>query len=108
MGTDDILSLETSLDGEYAILIKNLSRETEQEKTKKNKWSEIRAVMIEAKQQFTRLFKYDLVVPWQYVDIGREVNKVKLIILSKISCNIHCDSGTVILTGSCLKNLIIL
>ena len=89
MGTDDILSLETSLDGEYAILIKNLSRETEQEKTKKNKWSEIRAVMIEAKQQFTRLFKYDLVVPWQYVDIGREVNKVKLIILSKISCNIH-------------------
>ena len=64
--------------------------------------------MIEAKQPFTMLFKYDLVVPWQCVDIGRKMNKVKLIILSKISCNIYCESGTVILTGSCLKDLIIL
>ena len=32
--------------------------------------------MIEAKQAFTMLYKYDLVVPWQCADIGREVNKV--------------------------------
>ena len=31
------------------------------------------------------LYKYDLVVPWHCVDIGREVNKVKSIIFSKIS-----------------------
>ena len=54
--------------------------------------------MIEAKQAFAMLFKYELVVRWQCTDIGREVNKVKLIILSKISCKIYCDSGTVILT----------
>ena len=57
-------------------------------KNKKIKRSEIRAVLIEAKQPFTMLYKYDLVVPWQCVDIGREVDKVKLIILSKISWNI--------------------
>ena len=34
--TDDFLSFETSLNGEYAILIKNFPRETEQEKTKKS------------------------------------------------------------------------
>ena len=71
MGTDDFLSFETSLDEEYAILIKNLPKEIEQEKTKKIKWSEIRAVIIEAKQPFTMLFKYDLVVPWQCGDVGR-------------------------------------
>ena len=37
MDTHDFLSFETSLDEEYAIM-KNLSRETEQEKTKKIKW----------------------------------------------------------------------
>ena len=64
--------------------------------------------MIEAKQLFMMFYKYDLVVPWHCVDIGREVNKVKSIILSKISCNIYCGSDTIALTGSCLKNLIIL
>ena len=54
------------------------------------------------------LYKYDLVVPWQCVDIGGKVNKVKSIILSKISCNIYCDSDTTVLTGSCLTDLIIL
>ena len=34
--TDDFLPLETSMDGEYAVLIKNLQREIEQEKTKIN------------------------------------------------------------------------
>lgn len=71
---------------------------------KKIKRSEIRAVLIEAKQPFTMLYKYDLVVPWQCVDIGREVDKVKLIILSKI----YCDSDTIVITGSCLKDWIIL
>ena len=55
--------------------------------------------MIEAKQLFMMFYKYDLVVPWHCVDIGREVNKVKSIILSKISCNIYCGSGTIALTG---------
>ena len=36
--------------------------------------------MIEAKQPFAMLYKYDLVIPWQSVDMGREVNKVKWII----------------------------
>ena len=31
--------------------------------------------MIEAKQPFMMRYKYDLVVLWQCVDIGREVNK---------------------------------
>ena len=57
--------------------------------------------MIEAKQPFMMLYKYDLVIPWQCVDIGREVNKVKSIIVSKISCKINCDSNTTVLTGSC-------
>ena len=35
MDTDDFLSFETSLDGEYAILVKNLARKIEHEKTKK-------------------------------------------------------------------------
>ena len=65
-----------------------------------------RAVMIEAKQSFAMLYKYDLVVPWQCVDIGREVNKVKSIILSKISFNIYCGSDTIVLTDSCLKDLL--
>ena len=64
--------------------------------------------MIEAKQPFMMLYKYDLVVLWQCVDIGRELNKVKSVILSKISCNIYYDSDTTVLTGSCLKDLIIL
>ena len=64
--------------------------------------------MTEAKQPFMMLYKYDLVIPWQCVDIGREVNKVKSIIVSKISCKINCDSNTTVLTGSCLKDLIIL
>ena len=64
--------------------------------------------MTEAKQPFMMLYKYDLATLWQFVDIVREVNKVKSIILSKISCNIYCDSGTTVLTGSCLKDLIIL
>ena len=64
--------------------------------------------MTEAKQLFTMLYKYDLVVPWHCVDIRREVNKVKSIILSKISCNIYCGSDTTVLTSSCLKDLIIL
>ena len=64
--------------------------------------------MTEAKQPFMMLYKYDLVILWQFVDIGREVNKVKSVILSKISCNIYCDSDTTVLTGSCLKDLIIL
>ena len=62
--------------------------------------------MIEAKQPFTMLFKFDLVVPWQCVDIGRGVNKVKSIIFSKIACSIWCDSDTIVLTDSCLKELI--
>ena len=41
-------------------------------------------------------------------DIGSKVNKVKLIILSKISCDIYCDNDTIVLTGICLKDLIIL
>ena len=77
-------------------------------KNKKIKYSERRDVMIEAKQPFMILYKYDLVVLWQCVDIGREVNKVKSIILSKISCNIYCDSDTAVLTGLCLKDLIVL
>ena len=77
-------------------------------KNKKTNWSEITAVMIEAKQSFMMLYKYDLVVLWQYIDIEREVNKVKSIILSKISCNMYCGSDTAVLTGSCLKDLIIL
>ena len=56
--------------------------------------------MIEAKQPFMMRYKYDLVVLWQCVDIGREVNKGKSI-LSKISYNIYWDSGTTVLTGSC-------
>lgn len=28
--------------------------------------------MFEAERPFTMLYKYDLVVPWQCVDIGRE------------------------------------
>ena len=64
--------------------------------------------MIEAKQPFMMLYKYDLVVLWQCVDIGRELNKVKSIILSKISCNIYCDSDTTVLTGSCLKDYFII
>ena len=64
--------------------------------------------MIEAKQLFTMLDKYDLVAPWHCVDIGREVNKVKSIILSKIFFNIYRGSDTIVLTGSCLKDLIIL
>ena len=64
--------------------------------------------MTEAKQPFTKLYKNDLVVSWKCVDIVREVNKGKLIILSKISCNISCGSGTIVLTGSCLKYFIIL
>ena len=67
-----------------------------------------RDVMTEAKQPFTKLYKNDLVVSWKCVDIVREVNKGKLIILSKISCNISCGSGTIVLTGSCLKYFIIL
>ena len=63
--------------------------------------------MIEAKQPFMMLYKYDFVVLWQCVDIGRELNKVKSIILSKISCNIYCDSDTTVLTGSCLKDYFI-
>ena len=35
MGTDDILSLETSLDGEYAILIKNSRGKQNKKKRKK-------------------------------------------------------------------------
>ena len=58
--------------------------------------------MIEAKQPFMMLYKYDLVVPWLCVEVGREVNEVKSIILSKIPCDIT------VLTGSCLKDLIIL
>ena len=50
-----------------------------------------RAVMIEAKQPSTMLYKFNLVVPRQFVDIWREMNKIKSIILSKISCNIYCD-----------------
>ena len=61
-----------------------------------------------AKQLFTMLYKYDLVVPWHCADIGREVNKVKSIIISKISCNTYCGSDTVVSAGSCLKDLIIL
>ena len=64
--------------------------------------------MIEDKQLFTMLDKYDLVAPWHCVDIGREVNKLKSIILSKIFFNIYCGSDTIVLTGSCLKDLIIL
>ena len=64
--------------------------------------------MTEAKQPFTKLYKNDLVVSWKCVDIVREVNKGKLIILYKISCNIYCGSDTIVLTGSCLKYLIIL
>ena len=45
--------------------------------------------MIEAEQPFTMIYRYGLVVQWQYVDIGKEVHKVKSIILSKISCNIY-------------------
>ena len=54
------------------------------------------------------LYKYDLVVPWHCIDIGREVNKIKSIILSKISCMICCGSDTIVWTGSCLKDFIIL
>ena len=64
--------------------------------------------MIEAKQLFTMLDKYDLVAPWHCVDIGREVIKVKSIILSKTFFNIYCGSDTIVLTSSCLKDLIIL
>ena len=53
------------------------------------------------------LYIYGLAVPGQFVDIGREVNKVKSIILSKVFCNIYCDNGTIVLTSSCLKDLII-
>ena len=35
-----------------------------------------------------------LAVPWKCVDLVTEVNKVKSIILSKISCNSYCDSDT--------------
>ena len=54
------------------------------------------------------LYKYDLVVPWHCADIGREVNKVKSIIISKISCNTYCGSDTIVSAGSYLKDLIIL
>ena len=68
--------------------------------------------MTEPKQPFTILYKFDLVAEQilevDRVDIGRKVNKVKSIFLSKISCNIHCDSDTTVLTGSCLNDLIIL
>ena len=64
--------------------------------------------MTEVKQPFMMLYKYDLATLWQFVDIGREVNKVKSIILSKISFNIYYVSGTTVLIGSCLKDLIIL
>lgn len=67
MDTTDFLSFETSLDGEYAILIKNLLRQIEQQKIKRIKWSEIRAVIIEFKQPFIMLYKYDLVVSWYSV-----------------------------------------
>ena len=67
MDTTDFLSFETSLDGEYAILIKNLLRQIEQQKIKRIKWSEIRAVIIEFKQLFIMLYKYDLVVSWYSV-----------------------------------------
>ena len=60
--------------------------------------------MIEAKQPLTLLYKYDLFVPWQSVDIGREVNKVKSIILSKVFCNICCHSDTIVLASSSLKD----
>ena len=35
-----------------------------------------------------------LAVPQKCVDLVTEVNKVKSIILSKISCNSYCDSDT--------------
>ena len=44
------------------------------------------------------LYKQDLVVPRQCLDIGREVSKEKSIIFSKISGNIYCDSDTIALT----------
>ena len=50
---------------------------------------------------------YDLTFPGQCVDIGREVNKVKAIILSKVFCNIYYDNDTIVLTSSCLKDFII-
>ena len=53
------------------------------------------------------LYIYDLPVPGQCVDIGRKVNKVKSIILSKVFCNIYYDNDTIVLTSSCLKDLII-
>ena len=43
---------------------------------KKIKWNEIRAVMIGANQLFKTFHKNDLVVPWQCLDIGKEVDKV--------------------------------
>ena len=53
------------------------------------------------------LYIYDLAVPGQCVDLGREGNKVKSIILSKLFCNMYYDNDTIVLTSSCLKDLII-
>ena len=67
--------------------------------------------MIEAEKPFTMIYRYGLVVQWQYVDIRKEVHKVKSIILSKISCNIYYITLLVTLLFdwcSCLKDLIIL
>ena len=41
-------------------------------KTKKIKWAEIRAMYLDKEAPFTILYKYNLQLPWQAVDIAQE------------------------------------
>ena len=83
MCQEGFLHFQTDMNDKYNFLInkstKDFSGHTtgttidgNNRKTKKTRWTEIRAAHLDKKVPFTMLYKYNFQVPWQAVDIGQE------------------------------------
>ena len=78
MEQEEFMDFQTDLDGMNNFLLTKSTKVLEEEttdlnqkrKTKKVNWTEIRAVHFDRAFPFTMLYKYNLDVPWQAVDIG--------------------------------------
>ena len=91
MEQEEFMDFQTDLHGMHNFLLtkstkKMLEDETtdfnQKRKTKKVNWTEIRVVHLDRAFLLTMLYKYNLDVSWQTVDIGQE--KVRLI--KNITC----------------------
>ena len=90
MSQDYFLDFSTTMDETYDFLInkvpkiclgaeetgKKVTNMKGSRKTHKIEWSKIRSVQFDAERPFTMLYKYNLHVPYQAVDIGQSVDKV--------------------------------